>query len=156
MHSLFPIFALKIKAVWDIIVVHVAVRSMANTEFFKNGTVTFVWYSLAYLPVGLPVLKEAWESILQKDIFSEFTLMSVATLGAFYIREYPEGVAVMLFYSLGELFQNKAVSRAKRNIGALLDVRPETATVIRDNAAVTESPRSENRRTYSAGRENAG
>ncbi len=115
--------------------------SMANTEFFKNGTVTFVWYSLAYLPVGLPVLKEAWESILQKDIFSEFTLMSVATLGAFYIREYPEGVAVMLFYSLGELFQNKAVSRAKRNIGALLDVRPETATVIRDNAAVTESPR---------------
>ena len=115
--------------------------SMANTEFFKNGTVTFVWYSLAYLPVGLPVLKEAWESILQKDIFSEFTLMSVATLGAFYIREYPEGVAVMLFYSLGELFQNKAVSRAKRNIGALLDVRPETATVIRDNAAVTEAPR---------------
>ena len=115
--------------------------SMANTEFFKNGSVTFVWYSLAYLPVGLPVLKEAWESILQKDIFSEFTLMSVATLGAFYIREYPEGVAVMLFYSLGELFQNKAVSRAKRNIGALLDVRPETATVIRDNAAVTESPR---------------
>ena len=115
--------------------------SMANTEFFKNGTVTFVWYSLAYLPVGLPVLKEAWESILQKDIFSEFTLMSVATLGAFYIKEYPEGVAVMLFYSLGELFQNKAVNKAKRNIGALLDVRPETATVIRDNAAVTESPR---------------
>ena len=67
--------------------------------------------------------------------------MSIATLGAFYIKEYPEGVAVMLFYSLGELFQDKAVSRAKRNISALLDVRPEKATVIRDNEAVTESPR---------------
>ena len=109
--------------------------------FFADDTVMFAWYLAAYLPVGLPVLKEAWESIQQKDIFSEFTLMSIATLGAFYIKEYPEGVAVMLFYSLGELFQNKAVNKAKRNIGALLDVRPETATVIRDNAAVTESPR---------------
>ena len=97
--------------------------------FFADDTVMFAWYLAAYLPVGLPVLKEAWESILQKDIFSEFTLMSIATLGAFYIKEYPEGVAVMLFYSLGELFQERAVSKAKRNISALIDVRPETATV---------------------------
>ena len=101
----------------------------------------FAWYLAAYLPVGLPVLKEAWESILQKDIFSEFTLMSIATLGAFYIKEYPEGVAVMLFYSLGELFQERAVSKAKRNISALIDVRPETATVIKGNEAVVTSPR---------------
>ncbi len=112
-----------------------------NISFFMNETVMLAWYSLAYLPVGLPVLKEAWESILQKDIFSEFTLMSIATLGAFYIKEYPEGVAVMLFYSLGESFQEKAVSKAKRNISALLDVRPETATVVRDNRLTTESPR---------------
>ena len=77
-------------------------------------------------------MKEAWEGIREKDYFSEFTLMIVATLGAFYIGEYPEGVAVMLFYTIGELFQNKAVDRVKRNIGALLDVRPEKALVLRE------------------------
>ncbi|HBO05176.1 MULTISPECIES: heavy metal translocating P-type ATPase [Bacteroides] len=118
----------------------IAMKAM-NLSFFSDDAVVLVWYLLAYLPVGLPVLKEAWESILQKDIFSEFTLMSIATLGAFYIKEYPEGVAVMLFYSLGELFQDKAVSKAKQNISALLDVRPETATVIRGNEAFIESPR---------------
>ena len=66
--------------------------------------------------------------------------MSIATLGAFYIGEYPEGVAVMLFYSLGELFQDKAVDKAKRNISALLDVRPETATVIRNGSTLVEAP----------------
>ena len=109
--------------------------------FFADDTVMFAWYLAAYLPVGLPVLKEAWESIRQMYIFSEFTLMSIATLGAFYIKEYPEGVAVMLFYSLGELFQERAVSKAKRNISALIDVRPETATVIKGNETVVTSPR---------------
>lgn len=117
------------------------VLKATSVAFFQEDYVSLTWYLLAYLPVGLPVLKEAWESIVKKDIFSEFTLMSIATLGAFYIGEYPEGVAVMLFYSLGELFQSKAVSRAKRNIGALLDVRPETATVIKDNDSFIESPR---------------
>lgn len=118
----------------------IAMNAM-DIAFFQEKYVAFAWYVLAYLPVGLPVLKEAWESITQKDIFSEFTLMSIATLGAFYIGEYPEGVAVMLFYSLGELFQEKAVDKAKRNIGALLDVRPETATVIKEGEAVIENPR---------------
>lgn len=68
--------------------------------------------------------------------------MFVATLGAFYIGEYPEGVAVMLFYSVGELFQEKAVDKAKRNIGALLDVRPEEAAVVRDERVVIENPQS--------------
>ena len=66
--------------------------------------------------------------------------MFVATLGAFYIGEYPEGVAVMLFYSVGELFQEKAVDKAKRNIGALLDVRPEEAAVVRDGRVIIENP----------------
>lgn len=118
----------------------IAMNAM-DIAFFQEKYVAFAWYVLAYLPVGLPVLKEAWESITQKDVFSEFTLMSIATLGAFYIGEYPEGVAVMLFYSLGELFQEKAVDKAKRNIGALLDVRPETATVIREGEAIVENPR---------------
>ena len=81
--------------------------------FFQEEYIAFGWYLLAYLPVGLPVMKEAWGSILQKDIFSEFTLMSIATLGAFYIGEYPEGVAVMLFYSLGEMFQGNKQSSTK-------------------------------------------
>lgn len=111
-----------------------------DVAFFQEKHAAFCWYLSAYLPVGLPVLKEAWENAVRKDVFSEFTLMSIATIGAFYIGEYPEGVAVMLFYSLGELFQEKAVDKAKRNISALLDVRPETATVIKDGKAVVEAP----------------
>lgn len=117
----------------------IAMNAM-DIAFFHQKYVALGWYLLAYLPVGLPVMKEAWESIRQKDIFSEFTLMSIATLGAFYIGEYPEGVAVMLFYSLGELFQEKAVDKAKRNISALLDVRPETATVIKGDKSMVEAP----------------
>ena len=105
------------------------IMNALNFAFFLGEYVALIWYILAYLPVGIPVMKEAWEGIREKDYFSEFTLMIVATLGAFYIGEYPEGVAVMLFYTIGELFQNKAVDRAKRNIGALLDVRPEKALV---------------------------
>ena len=108
--------------------------------FSSQGSFSLIWYVVAYLPVGLPVMKEAWESMKDKDYFSEFTLMFVATLGAFYIGEYPEGVAVMLFYSVGELFQEKAVDKAKRNIGALLDVRPEEAAVVRDGRVIIENP----------------
>lgn len=117
------------------------IMNAADISYFEENHVALSWYILAYLPVGLPVMKEAWESIRKKDIFSEFTLMTIATLGAFYIGEYPEGVAVMLFYSLGELFQGKAVNKAKRSISALLDVRPETATVIKGDEITTESPR---------------
>ena len=92
----------------------------------------FLFYAAAYLPVGWPVLRRAWSRILYKDVFTEFFLMGVATLGAFAIREYPEGVAVMLFYTIGELFQESAVLRARRSIKALLDVRPDEVTVVRD------------------------
>lgn len=116
------------------------IMNALELPFFREGYFSLIWYIVAYLPVGLPVMKEAWESMKDKDYFSEFTLMFVATLGAFYIGEYPEGVAVMLFYSVGELFQEKAVDKAKRNIGALLDVRPEEAAVVRDERVVIESP----------------
>ena len=112
-----------------------------DLAFFREGYVSLIWYIVAYLPVGIPVMKEAWESIREKDYFSEFTLMIIATLGAFYIGEYPEGVAVMLFYTVGELFQGKAVDKAKRNIGALLDVRPEKALVLREGNLVLENPK---------------
>lgn len=116
------------------------IMNALDLAFFREGYFSLIWYIVAYLPVGLPVMKEAWESIKDKDYFSEFTLMFIATLGAFYIGEYPEGVAVMLFYSIGELFQEKAVDKAKRNIGALLDVRPEEAAVVRDSGIFIESP----------------
>lgn len=112
----------------------------ADVAFFREKGVELLWYTLAYLPVGLPVWREAWQSIRGKVYFSEFTLMTVATLGAFCIGEYPEGVAVMLFYSIGELFQEKAVDNAKRNIRALLDVRPETAFVFRAGEWMQVSP----------------
>jgi len=99
-----------------------------------------IWYVVAYLPVGWPVLRRAWSSIRRGDVFTEFFLMSVATLGAFAIREYPEGVAVMLFYTIGELFQEAAVLRARRSIKALLDVRPDEVTVLRNgNAQVVKA-----------------
>ena len=96
-----------------------------------------IWYVLAYLPVGWPVLRRAVSSIGKGEVFTEFFLMGVATLGAFAIREYPEGVAVMLFYTIGELFQEAAVLRARRSIKALLDVRPDEVTVLRNGQAQT-------------------
>lgn len=110
-----------------------------DVSFFKNWT-RIVWYSIAYLPVGFPVVKEGWNSIKKGNVFTEFFLMSIATIGAFIIGEYPEGVAVMLFYAVGELFQNAAVNRAKGNIKALLDVRPNEALVYRNNDYVSVSP----------------
>ena len=110
-----------------------------NTASFNDWT-RIIWYSIAYLPVGLPVLKEGWKSILKGHVFTEFFLMSIATIGAFIIGEYPEGVAVMLFYAVGELFQNAAVNSAKSNIKALLDVRPSEALVYRNNVYVPVNP----------------
>ncbi len=100
--------------------------------WFTNW-VRVVWYVVVYLPVGLPVIKEAIQSIRKGDVFSEFFLMSIATIGAFAIGEYPEAVAVMLFYAIGEVFQTLAVSRAKANIKSLLDQRPDQVTVLRNN-----------------------
>jgi len=110
-----------------------------EASFFKNW-VSILWYAVAYIPVGFPVLKKGWKSILKGDFFTEFLLMSIATIGAFAIGEYPEGVAVMLFYAVGELFQNSAVNRAKSNIKALLDVRPSEALVYRNNDYVSINP----------------
>mgnify|MGYP001088491558 CR=1 FL=1 len=103
-----------------------------------------IWYLAAYAPVGFPVLKEAFESVRNGELFSEFLLMSIATLGAFAIGEYPEGVAVMLFYSIGEIFQMIAVKRAKLNIKTLLDQRPDEVTILRDNQAILSKAESVN------------
>ena len=106
------------------------VMQYTGVEFFASSAVRFCWYLAAYFPVGLPVLREAWNGMRQRDFFTEYTLMSLAAIGAFYIGEYPEGVAVMLFYSIGEALQERAVERARRNIRALVDIRPEQANVL--------------------------
>ncbi len=109
---------------------------LLKPEWFQ-GWSRVIWYAIAYIPVGLPVLKEAWESITKGDVFSEFFLMGIATIGAFAIGEYPEGVAVMLFYSVGEAFQDLAVSRAQGNIKSLLDQRPDEVTIVENNQTQT-------------------
>jgi Zn2+/Cd2+-exporting ATPase len=108
------------------------------TATWFTGYVSLSWYLIAYLLVGYPVLNEAYESIRKGEIFSEFFLMGIATIGAFAIGEYAEGVAVMLFYAIGEIFQTLAVQRAKKNIKSLLDQRPDTATVMEGENAVSK------------------
>ncbi|MGX9987082.1 heavy metal translocating P-type ATPase [Soonwooa purpurea] len=100
--------------------------------WFESWT-RIILYAIAYLPVGWPVIKEAFESMKNGDIFSEFFLMSIATIGAIIIGEYPEAVAVMLFYSVGEIFQSLAVQKAKNNIASLMDQRPDEVTIIENN-----------------------
>ena len=97
---------------------------------FFDGWLRFIWYVAAYMPVGGPVIISMLQAFRKKDIFSEFTLMVIATLGAFSIGEFPEGVAVMLFYTVGENLQSLAVRRAKGNIKALLDQRPDEITLV--------------------------
>ena len=116
-----------------------AIEHLLEAPFLK-GWVKVLWYTIAYIPVGFPVIKEGWEALRKGEVFTEFFLMSIATIGAFAIGEYPEGVAVMLFYAIGELFQTAAVKRAKNNIKALLDVRPKTANVLRNNSYETVNP----------------
>ena len=111
-------------------------------QFWFNGWIRIVWYVIAYIPVGIPVLKEAYESIRKGAVFSEFFLMGIATLGAFGIGQYAEGVAVMLFYAIGELFQMLAVKRAKSNIKSLLDQRPDVANVL-DGVSIVPKKASE-------------
>ena len=110
--------------------------SFIKPTWFANE-IRIIWYVIAYLPVGIPVLIDAYKSILKKEIFSEFLLMCIATIGAFSIGEFPEAVAVMLFYSIGEVFQSLAVKRAKSNIQNLLDQRPDTVTIIENNQSKT-------------------
>lgn len=116
------------------------IMQTTHAALLQNETVRLLWYVVAYLPVGVPVMKEAIESICHKDLFSEFLLMSIATIGAFAIGEYPEGVSVMLLYCIGEFWQDRAVAKAKGNINALLSLKPETAEVIRNGQTETVSP----------------
>ena len=116
------------------------VMAAVDAEWFSSDTVRLAWYAAAYLPVGLGVMKEAWECASKGDVFSEFMLMSVASIGAFVIGEYPEAVAVMLFYCIGETLQDMAVDRARDNIRGLVGLRPDHASVVVGGQVVRKSP----------------
>ena len=103
-------------------------------------TARLILFLLAYLTVGLDVLREAGEGILHGQLFDENFLMSVATLGAMVVGEYPEAVAVMLLYHVGELFQSYAVGKSRASIASLMDIRPETAAVERNGSVIDVDP----------------
>ena len=120
------------------LVVGIVMSSTGISRF--TGGVALTWYIVAYLPVGIGVMKEAWKCAMKRDVFSEFMLMSVASIGAFVIGEYPEAVAVMLFYCIGETLQDMAVDRARDNIKNLMDFRPDHASVVTGAQVVVKSP----------------
>lgn len=106
----------------------------------KYSAVSLTLYVAAYLTAGFNVLKKALRNITRGNIFDENFLMAIATIGAFILREYTEGVAVMLFYRVGELFESIAVGKSRQSISALMDIRPDTATVIRDGEELEVLP----------------
>lgn len=98
-------------------------------------------YVVAYLPVGLPVLRDAVGEARRGDVFNEYVLMSVASLGAFYIGEYPEAVGVMLFYCVGEYLQDRAVDRSRHSVKALMELAPERVRVYINNEWEQRNPK---------------
>lgn len=133
------------KSHWQLLLAVLILFIMLTLEFGFNYVpefpVNLIIFSIAYLLSGYNVLYLAWRKAIRFDFFNEFFLMSVATIGAFAIGSYSEGVAVMAFYSIGEWFQDAAVNRAKRSIKALLDIRPDEVSVIRDGTTVVVNPK---------------
>lgn len=132
------------KTHWDLLLALFILIVLLTLEYaFKiklPEIASFIINAIAYLLAGRKVLDFAFRKSKRGDIFNEFVLMSVATIGAFIIGEYEEGVAVMVFYQIGEWFQDAAVNNAKRSIKALLDIRPDEVTVIRNNAPLIADP----------------
>ena len=100
---------------------------------FNNELINNIIYFLAYVIVGLEIVKKALRNITRGKVFDENFLMTIATLGAFAIGEFPEAVAVMLFYQIGELFQSYAVDKSRKSISSLMDIRPDFANVERND-----------------------
>lgn len=103
--------------------------AVGNTGITAADILLFVLFMIPYLIIGHDVLKKAWKGILNKQVFDENFLMAVATIGAIVLGDYKEGVAVMLFYQIGELFQSYAVGKSRRNISELMDIRPDYANI---------------------------
>ena len=114
--------------------------SAMEVSWFSNSWIRLLWYAIAWLPTGCGVLREAIEAARDGEVFNEFLLMSVASIGAFAIGEYPEAVAVMTLYCIGEALQDRAVSRARSNIKSLIALRPDHAVIVRGDERATVSP----------------
>ena len=99
---------------------------------FSNELINNIVFIISYIIVGLEILRKAVRNIIRGKVFDENFLMAIATIGAFAIGEFPEAVAVMLFYQIGELFQSYAVDRSRKSISSIMDIRPDFANVERD------------------------
>lgn len=107
---------------------------------FKNVWINNIIYIISYVIVGFDIVKKAIRNIFRGKVFDENFLMTIATIGAFGIGEFPEAVAVMLFYQIGELFQSYAVNKSRKSISSLMDIRPDFANVMRDNEIIKVEP----------------
>jgi len=134
------------KAHWDLLTALAMLIVLLVIEYVFNiglpKAAALVINLVAYFLAGRKVLDLAFRKSKRGDFFNEFVLMSVATIGAFIIGEFEEGVAVMVFYQIGEWFQDAAVNRAKRSIKALLDIRPDEVTVLRNGLSKVVAPSS--------------
>lgn len=110
-----------------------------QVEWFQK--IHFFWYFLPYLLVAAPVFKEMFALFAKKDFLNEISLMSLATIGAFAIESYSEGLAVMIFYLIGEFFEHSAVHRAKKSIKELLDISPTVVFILKDNNIISRDPK---------------
>ncbi|WP_032122535.1 heavy metal translocating P-type ATPase [Clostridium amazonitimonense] len=118
-------------------------REQLSWNFLQSpiiGYIEFPAFLIAYIIIGGDIVKKALSNITKGQVFDENFLMSVATIGAFFLGEYAEGVAVMLFYQVGELFQSYAVSRSRSSIADLMDIRPDYANVMRNGKLVQVDP----------------
>lgn len=121
------------------ILLSIVVLVIANTVPF-NSVITLVLFIIAYAVAGYDVLYGAIRNIFRGQVFDENFLMAIATIGAFCVGEYPEGVAVMIFYQVGEMFQNYAVNQSRKSITELMNIRPDYANVLRDGEYITVDP----------------
>ena len=127
------------KRLWRIII-GAAVLATAVLLSLNNEWLQIALFIISYIIVGGDVVKRAVKNILKGQVFDENFLMSIATIGAFFIGEYPEGVAVMLFYQVGELFQSYAVGKSRKSIASLMDIRPDYANVKKGDELVKVDP----------------
>ena len=127
------------KRLWRIII-GAAVLVAAAIINFNNEWLQIALFIISYIIVGGDVVKRAVKNIFKGQVFDENFLMSIATIGAFFIGEYPEGVAVMLFYQVGELFQSYAVGKSRKSIASLMDIRPDYANVKKGDELVKVDP----------------
>ena len=122
------------------IVIALVLFVIAMVIKFENVWINNGIFIVSYIIVGMEIVQKAIKNIFKGNFFDENFLMSIATLGAFCIGEFPEAVAVMLFYQIGELFQDYAVDKSRKSIASLMDIRPDYANVLRNKSEEKVSP----------------